>query len=147
MAVDIDLVLAALDSSEEATDAAEYALAIAEKYDADLHLLHVVDQRLRRGLNTGDLTASTVAAHQQSVVATIHEQLPESVTCTSSSVAGYSTHRLGQSPGSVTLDAAEELDADFLVIPRVTSSGATDEVLGKAALYVLEYASQPVLSV
>jgi len=33
------------------------------------------------------------------------------------------------------------------VIPRETPTGDTDETIGKSALCVLRYASQPVLSV
>ena len=46
-------------------------------------------------------------------------------------------------PGSVVLDASEDVDADFLVVPREQPS----DLLGKAAGYVLQYAEQPVLSV
>jgi len=53
----------------------------------------------------------------------------------------------GRHPGSVVLDVAESLPADFVVIPRETPTGDTDETIGKSALYVLRYASQPVLSV
>ena len=147
MDADIELVLAAVDSSDEAVEAAEYAIAIAERNDADLHLLHILDQRVMRGVETGDVSAETVAEQQRAVTGRVRERLPDPVTLTHSGTLGFSTSRLGQTPGSVVLDAAEELDADFLVVPRVNASGATDEVLGKAALHVLEYASQPVLSV
>jgi nucleotide-binding universal stress UspA family protein len=147
MDADIELVLAAVDSSDEAVEAAEYAIAIAERDDADLHLLHILDQRVMRGVETGDVSAETVAEQQRAVTGRVRERLPDPVTLTHSGALGFSTSRLGQTPGSVVLDAAEELDADFLVVPRVNASGATDEVLGKAALHVLEYASQPVLSV
>ena len=60
MDADIELVLAAVDSSDEAVEAAEYAIAIAERDDADLHLLHILDQRVMRGVETGDVSAETV---------------------------------------------------------------------------------------
>ena len=59
---------------------------------------------------------------------------------------GFSTTRKLVHPGSVILDAAEQIEADFLVIPRETGV-EDDDVLEKAAQYVLSYASQPVLSV
>ncbi|PSQ47175.1 universal stress protein UspA [Halobacteriales archaeon SW_7_65_23] len=147
MDADIELVLAAVDSSDEAVDAAEYAIAIAERYDADLHLLHILDQRVMRGVEAGDVSAETVADQQRAVTGRVRERLPETVALSHSGAVGFSPNRLGQTPGSVVLDAAEELEADFLVVPRVSASGTRDEVLGKAALHVLEYASQPVLSV
>jgi hypothetical protein len=50
-------------------------------------------------------------------------------------------------PGSVILDAADQIGADFLVIPRESAREESADVLEKAAEYVLLYASQPVLSV
>jgi nucleotide-binding universal stress UspA family protein len=148
MGTDVELVLVAVDSSDQSREAAEYAVAVAERYGADLHLLHFLDHQVMRGIETGDLPADTVAETQQSVTDDIRELLPEdgSVGFAYSGVAGFSTTRLGQTPGSVVLDVAEELDTDFLVVPRETPS-TPDEVIGKAALHILEYARQPVLSV
>lgn len=148
MSLDIELVLAPVDSSDDAEAAAAYALAIAHRYDAALHLLHVFDERVVRGLETGDLAAETVAEQQRSFTGEIRGQEGASeVDISQSTVLGFSTSRLSLSPGSAILDAAEELDADFLVVPRISPGEAPDAILGKAALYVLEYASQPVLSV
>lgn len=148
MGPDVELVLAAVDSSDQSREAAEYAVAVARRYGANLHLLHFLDHQVLRGIETGDLPADTVAETQQSTTNDVRALLPEddSVGFTHSSAVGFSTTRLGQTPGSVVLDVAEELAADFLVVPRETPS-TSDEVIGKAALHVIEYASQPVLSV
>jgi nucleotide-binding universal stress UspA family protein len=146
MAVHIDLVLAPVDNSEASMDAAEYATAVAREYDADLHLLHVLDERVVQGLDTDDLSPDTVAAEQRSFAGSVRHALPDEVGFSQSSVLGFSLDRLRQSPGSVILDAADELDADFLVVPREQSTHP-EAVLGNASLHVLEYASQPVLSV
>jgi len=149
MSLEVDLVLAAADNTQDAAEAAEYAAAVADRYDADLHVLHVLDQRIIQGLETGDIEADTVAGRQQWITAHARESLPaDTVTAISQSgAAGFSSDRLGRTPGSVILDVAENLDADFLVVPRVEPEGSPDEVLGKSALHVLEYATQPVLSV
>lgn len=147
MDVDIELVLAPVDNSDAAEEAAEYAIAIAKQYEADLHLLYVLDERVARGLQTGDINAETIANEHRAFTGRIREKLGSSIRLSHSSAAGFSANRLTQTPGSVVLDAAEELDADFLVVPRESPSDDPDEVLGKAALHVLEYASQPVLSV
>ncbi len=147
MDVEIDLVLAPVDGSDESETAVEYALALADRYGADLHLVHVLEERIVRGLDAGDVAASSVAEHHRAFDDRVRERLPEGVALSSSSAAGFSPSRLSQTPGSVVLDAAEELAADFLVIPREPPRTDPGETLGKAALYVLEYASQPVLSV
>ncbi|MEF8814136.1 MAG: universal stress protein [Halovenus sp.] len=146
MAVQIDLVLAPVDNSETSREAAEYATAVAERYGADLHLLYVLDERVMQGLDADDLSPDTVAAEQRSFTGSIRRALPSTVGLSQSSVVGFSPDRLTQTPGSVILDAADELDADFLVVPR-DKSRRPDAVLSKAAFHVLEYASQPVLSV
>jgi len=147
MALDIEHVLVAVDGSDESRAAAETAGAIVERYEANLHLLHFVDNRVMRDIETGAISPETIANEQQALTESVREQLPEGVGFTASSAAGFSTTKLGQTPGTVILDVAEERGVDFLVVPRETPSGDPDEVLGKAALYVLEYASQPVLSV
>lgn len=146
MTVDVALVLVAVDGSDDAVEAAEHAIEIAAQYGADVHLLHVLDQRRMSGVEVGDLTAETVADQQRAVTEQVRTQLPAGVALSHSGAIGFSSTRLDQTPGRVILDAAEQLDADFLVVPRVT---ATDPggVLDKAALHVLEYARQPVLSV
>jgi nucleotide-binding universal stress UspA family protein len=149
MTLDIDLVLSAADNTQEAAEAAEYAAEIADRYEADLHLLHVIDQQIVRGLETGDLDSQVVAEQQQWITGHARQHLPEdgTVTLTQSGAIGFSEDRLDQTPGSVILTVADNLGADFLVVPRVTPEESPEEILGKAALYVLEYAEQPVLSV
>ena len=147
MGVELDLVLAPVDTSDVSERAVDYAIAVADRYDADLHLLHVLDERVARGIETGDVTAESVAEEHRAFTDRVRERLGDGIGLSSSSASGFSAHRLTQTPGSVILDAADELDADFLVIPRETETDGLEATVGKAALYVLEYASQPVLSV
>ncbi|HET7324486.1 MAG TPA: universal stress protein, partial [Halococcus sp.] len=69
------------------------------------------------------------------------------VSFTHSSAYGFSPTMKTRHPGSVVLDAAAAADVDFIVIPRKSVAGEPEEPLGRAAEYVLQYASQPVLSV
>ncbi len=150
MAVDIELVLAPVDNSDRAERAAEYAVAVADRYRANLHLLHVIDERIARGIQTGDVDAAAVADEHRAFTAAVRHQLADADGIgdfSHSSAAGFSVSSLSRMPGSVVLDTAEELGADIIVLPRETPSESPEETLGKAALYVLEYASQPVLSV
>ncbi|MFB6087861.1 MAG: universal stress protein [Haloarculaceae archaeon] len=146
MALDIETVLAPVDASERGYEALDSALAVAERYGASLHVLHVVNESVARGLETGDVDPDAVAADHQAVIDDT-EDLAEGVPVSHSTAVGFSPARLAQHPGSVILDAAEEVGADFIVVPRETPTGDPDEALGKSALYVVEYASQPVLSV
>jgi nucleotide-binding universal stress UspA family protein len=146
----VDLVLAPVDTSDAAERAAEYAVAVADRYAADLHLLHVLDERIALGIEAGDVEAEAVAEEHRAFTAVVQRHLRDVDGVgefSHSSCSGFSAHRLSQTPGSVVLDVAEDVAADFIVLPRESPSGEPGETLGKAALYVLEYASEPVLSV
>jgi len=145
--MDIDLVLVPVDGSERSEQAADYATAIAQRYDADLHLQFVLEERLRRDLDRGTVDAESVAQDHRDFtecVRTRSHDRGHDVTLATSTATAFSQQRLTQNPGSVVLDVAEEIEADFVVIPRSADSA---DAVGRAALYVLEYASQPVLSV
>jgi len=145
MTLDIDLVLAPVDASDRAEDALARAIAVADRFDAAVHVLHVVDETVIRGMDAGEVDPGNVAADQLSVADSVAERA-ESVEMTHSTAAGFSQSQLRQHPGSVILDVAEDMGADFVVVPR-EPAGEPDETLGKSAQYVVEYASQPVLSV
>lgn len=148
--MDIDLVLAPVDGSTQSEQAAEYALAIADAYDADLHLLFVLDETLVRGIDAGEVDADAVADEHHDFATSVEQRLADrghEADLHHSTAAGFSPSSLRQSPGSVILDVAEDIDADFLVVPREPASEEPEEAIGRAALYVIEYASQPVLSV
>jgi len=147
-APDFDTVLVPVDGSDESTRAVEYAAAVAAKYDASLHVLYVLGEAVSRAVEAGRLDDADVATESESVfdaaeaIATAHD-----VPFTHGTAFGFSSSRKLTHPGSVILDAADEVDADFLVIPRETGLEESADVLEKAAEYVLLYASQPVLSV
>ncbi|MFC6989670.1 universal stress protein [Haloplanus sp. GCM10025708] len=144
----LDLVLVPVDGSEESMEAVEYAVAIAAEYGADVHAVYVLSEDVVRAIEDGAVDERDVAADSEAFVETVREHAADAGVALSTSMAyGFSTHIKTRHPGSVVLDTAEELDADFVVVPREPVSGDSDEVLAKAAEYVLLYASQPVLSV
>lgn len=132
-----DLVLVAVDGSEESTRAVEYAVTVADAYDAAVHVVYVLGEGV-----TADHDVAGEYAETAEEIAAEH-----GVDVSTSTVSGFSKDRLTQHPGSVVLDTAEERGADFLVVPREPQTGTRAAVLEKTAEYVLRYASQPVLSV
>ncbi len=147
MSLEVDQVLVPADGSEASLEAVEYGVAFADRYDADVHLLYVVGEALARGIEAGDIDEESVAEESRTFADDVREMAPAGVAIDCSMAYGFSTSRKTVHPGSVILDCAEELDTDFLVIPRVAMAGGQGDVLEKAAEYVLLYASQPVLSV
>ena len=142
------LVLVPVDGSEESLSAVEYATSIAAEYDARIHALYVVGEDLARAIDTGAIDDATLAADTESFLEAVADAAADAGVPLSTSMAyGFSTAQLSRHSGSVVLDTAEEVEADFLVVPREPVAGNPDEVLAKAAEYVLLYASQPVLSV
>ncbi|MFD1644357.1 universal stress protein [Haloarchaeobius litoreus] len=147
-ALDVDLVLVPVDGSDESVTAVEYAVAIAGCYDARVHAVYVVGQDVSRAIEEGAIDEDEVAAETQSFVDdAVAVAADQDVELSTSTAYGFSTHRKTQHPGSVVLDTAEELGADFIVVPRESMADDAGDVLAKAAEYVLLYASQPLLSV
>ncbi|MFC6726790.1 universal stress protein [Halobium palmae] len=147
-ALDIDLVLVPVDGSEESTAAVEYAVAVAAEYDATVHSVYVLGENVVRAIENGAVEESAVAEDSEAFNETAREiAAARDVPLVTSAARGFSTKTKLLHPGSVVLDTAEEVAADFIVVPREPQTGDPVEVLEKAAEYVLLYASQPVLSV
>ena len=146
--VSFGTVLVPVDGSEESTAAVEYAVAIADEYDADVHAVFVLGEDVVRAIEGDAVDEDEVAADTEAFSDTAAEvAASRGVDLAVSQAYGFSTDLKTRHPGSVVLDTAEEVDADFIVVPREPVSGDPGEVLEKAAEYVLLYASQPVLSV
>jgi nucleotide-binding universal stress UspA family protein len=145
--LDIDTVLVPVDGSDESVEAAGYAAAVAAEYEASVHAIYVLGETVARAVETGAVDPEDMAAEGRAQIDTVEAATADADVPLSHSVAyGFSTHRKLVHPGNVILDAAEQIDADFLVIPR-ESNHRPGDVLEKAAEHVLLYASQPVLSV
>ena len=146
--LEVETVLVPVDGSDESVEAVEYAAAVAEQYGASVHAMYVLGEELVRGIERGAVDKEDVLSDTETFIDTVRDLADEyGVMVSTSNAFGFSTTRKTQHTGSAVLDTAEDIDADFLVIPREPLSGEPGEVLEKAAEYALLYASQPVLSV
>ena len=146
--LDVDLVLAPVDGSEESALAVEYAVSIAAEYDASVHAVYLLGEEVVRAIEDGTIDEEHVVDDHEAFMDRVADYAAERDVHVSHSTAfGFSTRVKSRHPGSAILDTAEEIEADFIVVPREPVSGDPGEVLEKAAEYVLLYASQPVLSV
>lgn len=144
----VDTVLVPVDGSDESTVAVEYAAAIAAEYDAKLHAIYVFGESAARAIDSGLVAEADAVAESETFFDAIADIAANAAVAFSHSIAyGFSTERKLVHPGSVVLDAADQMQADFLVIPRESGHDTTADILEKTAEYVLLYASQPVLSV
>lgn len=147
-AVTVETVLAPVDGSDESATAIRYAVAIADRYDASVHALYVLGRGTVRGMDAGTIAEDDVAETTVEFLEGVEAVAATSDVPLSTSIGtGFSTTRKRIHPGSVVLDTADEVSADFIVVPREPLTDAETDVLEKAAEYVLAYASQPVLSV
>lgn len=146
--LEVDLVVVPIDGSEESRTAVEYAIAVADRYDASVHALYVLGEPTVRALDDGAVDEAEIADDTEAFSEAIADLATEAgVELTTSIAAGFSTAVKTLHPGGVVLDTAEAIDADFIVVPREPAADAKSDVLETAAEYVLLYASQPVLSV
>jgi len=144
MTVEIDTVLVPVDGTDAAARAVRYAVGIAARYDTGVHVLHVVDSELPRSVRSGTIDPETVAADQRSFLsAALEDSEDHDIPVSAASTAGFSASQLRRNPVTVVLEAAGDIGADFIVVPREDRSA----ILGKVADHVLSHASQPVLSV
>lgn len=144
--MDIETVLVTVDGSEESLAAAEYAVGIGDRYDSHTHALYLMDEEVIEALTAGDEDGTAVAREMERFFERAAEIVGDR-TFNYSTAYGYTRSQLSRHPGSVILDTADAVDADFIIVPREPVSGEPGKVLGKAAQHVLAYASQPVLSV
>lgn len=144
--MEIETVLVPVDGSDQSVAAVEYATVVAERYDARVHALYVFSEELVQGLETDRVDPAAVSDASEAFMDSVAD-IAGSVSVRYSGACGFSDQRLSQHPGSVILDCAEDVDADFVIVPREPVTGDPSAVIEKAAEYVLAYASQPVLSV
>lgn len=148
MSLEVERVLVPVDGSDESLDAVEYGVAIADRYGADVHAVYVLGEEVVRAIETDAVDEAEVADDTEAFTDTVRDRGADAGVDVVTSIAyGFSTQRKSRHPGSVILDTADAVEADFLVVPREPMSDEPVEVLEKAAEYVLLYASQPVLSV
>ncbi|MFW6436042.1 MAG: universal stress protein [Halococcoides sp.] len=150
MALDVETVLVPVDATDRSERAVEYAVEITARYDATLHVLHVLEEGVVRGLARGRLDPDAVANQQRAFMKVVHEAIrdcEDDVPVTQSATAGFSVSELSRNPVTAVLDGADEVGADFIVIERADDRGEDAGVLGRVSQHLLSYASEPVLSV
>lgn len=144
----VETVLTPVDGSEESVTAVEFGVAIADRYSAQLHIVYLLGRGVMKGMEAGSVDREAVATNTEQFLnetASIAEEYD--VPVSTSITHAFSPTRKSRHPGSVVLDTAESLGADFIVIPRESIIEEPAEILEQTAEYVLAYASQPVLSV
>ena len=145
---EFEKILVPVDGSDESMTAVSYAVEVAIVYEASLHAIYIAPDEYTKPIRNESIDPVEVSATSQTVLADVSEIAENNeVPIVCSSTIGFSTKFKLLHPGSAILDTAEQINADFIVIPRESVHRESVDMLEKAAEYVISYASQPVLSV
>jgi nucleotide-binding universal stress UspA family protein len=136
-----DSILVPTDGSDVAESAATAAITVAERFDARLHVIHVLELgELPPGVE--DVDADDLAHHGEDAVATIAERAESAgVEVTTGIVEGANSIHEG------IITAAQEQAADLIVMGTYGRTGLDRFVLGSVAEQTLRESPIPVMTV
>lgn len=132
-----DRILVGLDTGDAARDVTAQAVAMADRWDGRVDLLHVVEpgRRLSFAGEDADASRDRVATLVEAIAA----DAPDDVPVSTDVVAG--------SPADTILRVATERDVDVVVLGTQSRSGVSRWLLGSVTDAVLRRADRPVLVV
>jgi len=140
----IKKILFPTDFSEAAEKAFQYALFLADSHDAELTILHVVDQL--HGFDRYEILVSTPQEIVERMVEHAHHDLQVMVKRAKDTVAAKEIVREGKTWDVICKTATEE-NADIIVIASQGRTGLSNALIGSVAERVVRHASCPVLVV
>ena len=139
-----DRILVPTDGSDCADLAVEHAINLADQYDAELHVLSVVDAR--------DVSHSAPAISPQQVEQTLRERAESVVSdvadrATDAGVVDVVTAIEPGVPDDVVVDYASENDCDLIVMGTHGRTGLERYLLGSVTERTVRRSDVPVLTV
>ena len=138
-----DRILIPTDGSECADSAVEHALDIAAQYDAELHVLSIVDSR--------DVSHSAPAISPEQVQQTLRDRAESVVESVAdrAEAAGVTVVTAVESgiPDDVVVEYAADEDCDLIVMGTHGRTGLERYLLGSVTERTVRRSSVPVLTV
>jgi nucleotide-binding universal stress UspA family protein len=136
-----DTILLPTDGSDATTDAAAHAFSHAQRYDATVHVLSIVE--LSSGLGTAGRDEEKLNRRKSERTATAKQLLenhaPEGLDATVAVEFG--------SPARVITEYAAEVEADLAVMSTRARGGAGRVIFGSVTEEVIQDGETPVLAV
>jgi universal stress protein A len=142
--LELKKILVPIDFSECSLYALNLALGFAERFQARVVLLHVVEPTMYPENHTGLSVAFDEA--NQSLVTTAREQLESLARKYFTSSPVEALVRIGHAHSEIT-DTANALGSDLIIISTHGYTGLKHVLLGSTAEKVIRYAHCPVLTV
>jgi nucleotide-binding universal stress UspA family protein len=139
----ITRILVPTDFSADADAAFKYAQGLARKFDAHVHLLHVVEDPLAAGVWSSEIYTAEIAGLQVNLVRDAEERLRGSVPDDAGTVS--TEVRTGQAARQI-IEAARDTQADLIVMGTRGRTGVAHVIMGSVAERVVRLAPCPVLT-
>ncbi|MEO7192408.1 MAG: universal stress protein [Vicinamibacterales bacterium] len=141
----INHVLVATDFSECSTAALEYGRALAQRFGARLHVLHVVETRMTAGFAT-EAYLNTSPELQIEIEQAGRIRLDQLVSAEERAVGARAVLRTLETPAHAIVDYAASEHIDLIVIGTHGRRGLSHLVMGSVAEKVMRTAPCPVLT-
>jgi nucleotide-binding universal stress UspA family protein len=142
--VTINRILVTTDFSEYSASALEYAVSLAESYNATIHLIHVVDPFSRRAKHkSGGRAKNSELVMQETAQQAMKKFVVESVD---EYVEVKQVIRLGHPADEIARYAKEER-MDLIIIATHGRTGLAHVMIGSIAEKVIRISSVPVLAI
>ena len=139
----ITRILVPTDFSVHADAAMRYALELARRFNATVHLLNVVEDPLAAGVWSSEIYTAEIAGLQINLVRDAEKRLCASVPQN----AGTVTCEVRRGPAAKQiLEAARECGSDLIVMGTRGRTGVAHVLMGSVAEKVVRLASCPVLT-
>ena len=145
--MDVRRILVPTDFSEDAQTAVQWGVYWAQRFGADLDLLHVLAEYEAGWHESGDAFSQLDAvrdAQEEKVEAGLQQATPDP---SDTGVATRTAFRRGRSVSGAIRDYASDVDADLIVMGTLGQGRWRDVLLGSVAEQVVRKARRPVLTV
>ncbi|MCU4752820.1 universal stress protein [Halobacteria archaeon AArc-curdl1] len=136
-----DSVLLPTDGSQASERALEYAIDLAQQYDAALHVMYVID----KAVFAGDVETGTIVTQFEQVGQSVLEEVETEAT--RAGIETTITHLGRGSPHEAILEYTEEEDIDVVVMGTRGRTGLDRYLLGSVTEKVVRLSDVPVLTV
>lgn len=141
-------ILVPTDFSEHSDKALKQAMDIAEKYNAKIYLLHVIDKNIQQCVTEYCLPNETMVQLERESLAKSQEMMSDEVSKISPRPHVEIEYDIKRGvPYDEILKEQEDKNIDLIVIASRGKTGITRHLLGSVADRVTEKAKSPVLLV